>query len=132
MRGIVAVLFLLGLTQLANGQGEYFVDLPSEAGAYGKDAVAECAPLPRILRFDQPAFPPDVELRGLPNPVSLMVEFIVTAEGRATDLLVVESDAGSYAREFSERAVRAAATMQFEGIRTPCRGRMKIVFKVVD
>jgi hypothetical protein len=100
--------------------------------AYGLDAITECAPLPKVLRFDQPIYPPNVESRGLPSPVTLIVEFTITAEGRATDPLVVESDAGAYAREFSEQAARAMATLLFAGILEPCRGRMKIVFKVVD
>jgi hypothetical protein len=99
---------------------------------YGMDTIAECSPLPKVLRFEQPDYPPNVELRGLPSPVSLIVEFTVTAEGRAADVLVVESNAATYAREFSEQAVRAVAMMQFGRVHTPCRGRMRIEFKVAD
>ena len=99
---------------------------------HATDAIAGCVPLPKILKFEQPLYPPDVEPRGLPSPVSVVVEFIVTPQGRASHVLTVESDAGTYAREFSEQAAQAMATILFDRIQRSCRGRMKIVFKIAD
>jgi hypothetical protein len=104
----------------------------SIASAQGTDSIPDCSPLPKILRFTQPLYPPNVEPRGLPNPVSMVVEFTVTPEGRATQVLAVESDAGAYAREFREQAVQAMATVRFHRIPMSCRGRMKIAFKLAD
>jgi TonB family protein len=62
--------------------------------------------------------------------VSVVVEFTVPPEGRAAQVIVVESDADGYAREFSEQAVQAMATVRFHEIQMSCRGRMKIAFRI--
>jgi len=77
----------------------------------------------------QPPYPPNIEPRGLPSPVSMTIEFTVTPDGRATQMVVIESNAASYRREFSEQAIQAMNTMRFERVAAACRGRMKIVFK---
>jgi TonB family protein len=107
------------------------------AGAVGpaasaSDALSPCSPMPTLVRFSQPEYPPDIEPRGLPNPVSIVVEFTVTPDGRASDPLVLESDAGAYGKEFNARAILAVATWRFERIPKPCRGRIRVIFKIAD
>lgn len=101
----------------------------SVACAHGADDVPKCDRLPKVLRLAQPPYPPNIEPRGLPSPVSMTIEFTVTPDGRATQMMVVESNATSYLHEFSEQALRAMSTMRFERVAAACRGRMKIVFK---
>jgi len=98
----------------------------------GTDAIAECSPLPAVLRFTGPLYPKLVESRGLPNPVWVLVEFIVSTSGRASQVRVVETDAGTYRREFGDEAIQSMGTVQFKPIAQPCRGRMRIVFKLAD
>jgi len=99
--------------------------------AHGADAIPDCRPLPAVLRFDQPLYPPNVESRGLPNPVSLMVEFTANPDGRASEVVVVEVDAGTYSREFSEQAIRAMNTIRLERVPVACRSRLRMVFRSV-
>ena len=100
--------------------------------AHAADEIATCSPMPSFLRFAQPLYPPNVESRGLPSPVSMIVEFTVSPEGRASEARVIEIDAGTYAREFNEQAIQAVATWQFHRVPKKCRGRVKVIFKIAD
>ena len=96
----------------------------------GADALITCSPMPSFLRFNQPLYPPIVESRGLPNPVSILVEVTISSDGRASDAMIIDSDAGAYTREFGEQTSKAVATWQFHRIPKPCRGRLRVVFKI--
>ena len=94
------------------------------------DEIPVCSPMPSVLRISQPLYPPNVETRGLPSPVSVVVEFTLSPDGHASGAKVIESEAGSYAREFGELAIDAVATWQFHHTANTCRGRAKVVFKI--
>lgn len=98
--------------------------------ASAADAIRSCSPMPALVHSSQPEYPPIIETRGLPSPVSIVVEFTVTPEGHASDILIIETDAGTYAKEFNARAIQSVATWRFERIPEPCRGRAKVVFKI--
>jgi len=100
--------------------------------AQASDAIAVCSPMPAVLHFSRPAYPANVESRGLPSPVSVTLEFTVSAEGRTSNALVVDSDAGTYAQQFGEQAIQAVATWRFLHVPKACRGRARVVFKIAD
>jgi len=108
------------------------VGLLAASSAQSSDAIAVCSPIPAVLHFSQPVYPANVESRGLPSPVSVTLEFTVSEEGRTSNALVVDSDAGTYAQQFGEQAIQAVATWRFHRVPKACRGRAKVVFKIAD
>jgi outer membrane biosynthesis protein TonB len=101
-------------------------------GARGADAIPSCKALPEVAKLSEPEFPSDVESRGLPNPVTVLVEFTLRQDGRVSNPIAIETDAGSYAREFKARALHAILQTRFKPGVLECRGRMKVAFKVVS
>lgn len=100
--------------------------------AHCSDALPSCKALPGIVKLAQPDYPPDVETRGLPNPVTVLVEFTLHRDGSVSDPSVIESDAGTYATQFAARALQAIRETRFKPAAIDCRGRMRVVFKIVS
>ena len=100
--------------------------------ARASDPLQTCKAPPRLEKLAQPEFPSDVEVRGLPNPVTVLVEFTLGRNGSASDPIAVESDASSYAKQFESRAVRAILKTRFKPTTAECRGRMRVTFKIVS
>jgi TonB family protein len=100
------------------------------SSARAAEPLVVCSPMPALVRSSTPSYPPHMEPRGLPNPVSIVVELTISAEGHPSDARVIENDAGFYTRLFDEQALEAVATWRFSPISKPCRARVKIVFKV--
>ena len=85
-----------------------------------------CSSLPKI-RYNEQSYP----LTDSPwGPASVMLELTVTPKGRAQDVVVIENDAGDHADYFSKQAIESLKAIHFQEIDWPCRGRMKIVFRL--
>jgi len=97
-----------------------------------EEAIPICKPAPSILSMPQPAWPEEVETRGLPHPVFVTVEYTVDASGVSSDAVVVDRDAGGYAQEFEKLAIAAVLSLKSTGTLQPCRVRTKIVWKLKD
>jgi len=100
--------------------------------ACATDALPACNPLPRIERFTEPTYPPIVERGGMHDPVSVILLFTITSRGAVIAVRVVQIDTEFHADEFAAQAREAIATIQFERISAPCRGRMRVVFKIAN
>jgi TonB family protein len=102
------------------------------ASAQAADSIADCLPMPVVLLSSSPSYPTDVEPRGRPTPVTVVVELTVSAQGDPSDAVVVENDAGTHAKQFGMEALNAVATWRFKPIPSSCRGRVRVVFKVAS
>ena len=94
--------------------------------------TAQCKKLPRVVRLAEPKFPKDFESRGVPMPITVMVEFTVRPDGTSADARAIETHAGGYGPEFEKLAVAAALETRFQRMTHSCRGRWKIVWKLGD
>jgi hypothetical protein len=113
------------------GQSAVLAALIACGNAHGADAIPRCQTLPAVSKMSEPDFPEDVEPRGLPNPVTVLVEFTLHQDGSVSDPVAIEVDAGSYVPQFKGRAVQAILRTRFKPGALECRGRMKVAFKLV-
>src|SRR6187551_737469 len=82
--------------------------------ALGADSIPSCKAPPVAEKLPQPTYPPDVESRGLPNPVTVLVEFTLGQDGSVSDVKAIETDAGGYAAAFEAEALRAVMATRFK------------------
>jgi hypothetical protein len=115
----------------SHGKGAVLIALIACVTAHAADMIPTCKTLPGVSKPSEPEFPTDLESRGLPNPVAVLVEFTLHKDGRVSNPLAVYSDAGNYAPEFKARAVRAVLRTRFKPNDLKCRGRMTVKFKIV-
>jgi outer membrane biosynthesis protein TonB len=114
------------------GQSAVLVALIACGRAQGADTVPTCKSLPSVEKLMQPEFPSDIEPRGMPNPVTVLVEFTLRQDGSVADPIAIEADAGSYNSEFKARALRAILGTRFKPGSPECRARMRVAFKIVS
>ena len=100
--------------------------------AHAEGGIAPCNKRPATFRLPEPSFPQDFESRGARWPITVIVEFTVGPGGFTVNARAVESHAGSYGPEFEELAVAAVMGTRFARISQPCRGRIKIAWKLAD
>jgi hypothetical protein len=100
--------------------------------AYGADSIPRCKALPPVAKLSEPEFPSDVEPRGLPNKITVLVEFTLRQDGSVWNPIAIVADAGSYASEFKARALQAVLATRFKSGARACRGRMRVEFKLVS
>lgn len=98
--------------------------------AIASDGIQPCESLPAVVKLGEPKLP-DVEPRGLPNPVVVTVEFTLAKDGRVSDAVATDIDATGRLKEFETRAVQAVNATRFEPGPRICRGRIRIAFKLV-
>lgn len=100
--------------------------------AHADGTIRDCKPMPDIIRFGQPNYPTDLEIHDRPSPVSVLVEFVLSTDGSVSGAKAIESDAGYYRAEFEKSAVQALTGSRFKPSPRSCRGRIKVVFKIVE
>jgi outer membrane biosynthesis protein TonB len=113
------------------GRNAVLATLIACGSAHGTDAVPSCKALPEVAKLSEPEFPSSVESRGLPNPVTVLVEFTLHHDGSVSNPIAIEDDAGSYATKFRAQALQAVLSTRFKAGTPECRGRLKVAFKVV-
>lgn len=100
--------------------------------AQADGALTACDPMPKALHVEEPYFP-NVEPRGLPAPISILLEFTIHSDGSVGDVVVVRRDAPSMSdllgRTIDAEARSAMARSRFERSASSCRGRMRLVVK---
>lgn len=100
--------------------------------ALADGALTACDPMPKAIRIEEPYFP-NVEPRGLPTPISILLEFTIHPDGSVGDVIVIRREAPSMSellgRTIDDEARSAMARSRFERGATPCRGRMRLVVK---
>jgi hypothetical protein len=114
------------------GRNAVLATLIACGSAHGTDAVPSCRALPEVAKVSEPELPPSVESRGLPNPVTILVEFTLHHDGSVSNPIVIEDDAGSYATKFRAQALQSVLRTRFRSGTPKCRGRLKVSFKVVS
>jgi hypothetical protein len=91
-----------------------------------------CKALPEVTKLGEAESPHAVEPRGLPNPVTVLVEFTLRHDGSVSNPIAIEDDAGRYAPEFRAQALQTVLRTRFKSGALECRGRMKVAFKIVS
>ena len=99
---------------------------------HAEGGIARCNKLPATVRLPEPPFHEDFESRGTPWPITVLVEFTLRPDGTTVDARATESHAGSYGPVFEKLAVEVVLSAQFQRISQTCRGRIKIMWKLVD
>jgi hypothetical protein len=114
------------------GQSAVLATLIACGIAHGADAIPSCKALPKVTKLSEPEFPASVEPRGLPNPVTVLVEFTLRLDGSVSNPIAIADDAGSYAAEFRAQALQTVLRTRFKSGALECRGRLKVAFKLVS
>ena len=100
--------------------------------ACAADAIPVCRALPEVTKWGEAKSPHAVEPRGLPNPVTVLVEFTLRFDGSVSNPVAIEDDAGSYAADFRAQALQTVLRTRFKSGALECRGRLRVAFKVVS
>jgi TonB family protein len=95
----------------------------------GTDVIPVCNPMPALLHAEQPKYPNRESRVTVEGAVRL--QFTVRRDGSVADPIVVGNDPADTADWFNASALEAIRLFKFAGVKTPCRGQTKIVFKVV-
>jgi TonB family protein len=86
--------------------------------------------MPKLVRYEAPAFPTK-EARVAPGG-SVTVEFTIAFDGSVSDPTIVASEALPTGDWFNSAVLEAAATWKFSGVKSACRGRLTVTFKLTE
>ena len=95
----------------------------------GAGTIPACIPMPSLLHAEQPKYPARESRVAVEGAVEL--KFTVEPDGSVTDPIVVGNEPADTAEWFSASALEAMRRFKYAAVKSPCRGRTKIVFRIV-
>jgi TonB family protein len=104
--------------------------LAASTSVSASDSIVACVPMPAIVHAEQAHYPNRESRVTVEGAVTL--QFTITRDGSVTRPVIVATDPADTADWFNRPALEAIAKYKFESVATPCIGRTKIAFRVLQ